>query len=154
MLAVIQKACGRKKDQMGEEDQCVFSGAVCFIQNQICGKPAQPTLCLMAESGFRLEPWSWEELIHLPHPTAVRGGLPAESQASPVSFTCWKHTHQTCRSGFCEISFAWSFQFEFCESYTFYVPGGSNGRFLAWSSQTAEDKRSVRNRSPQCASFL
>lgn len=36
---------------MGDEEECVFSGAVCLLQDQIDGKPAEPALCLLVETG-------------------------------------------------------------------------------------------------------
>ena len=82
------------KDQMGGEDECVFSGTLCFLQSQICEKSAEPTWCLMAESGLWLEPWSWENCIHLPQHSHEGPDLHWEPSRSCELWLVWKCTQQ------------------------------------------------------------
>lgn len=107
-----------KKDQMGEEDQCVFSGAVCFLQNQICGKPAGPTSCLMAESGFRLVELGSMHPSSPPH--SKEEGLSTKSHASPVS-SDWLEMDPTKLAIVSSVTFLLQgpFSFDFCRSHTF-----------------------------------
>lgn len=100
-----------KRDQMGEENECVFRGAVCFLQNQICGKPAEPTSCLVAESGFLTVSGELGEVPpSSPHPSNEGRALHDQPSKSCelwlVGNVCNKGFHHW----FCKIPLAGSFQ--------------------------------------------
>lgn len=132
---------------MGEENECVFGGAACFLQNQICGKPAEPTLCLAEESGFLTVSRSWEKCIHLLRTLAMRGRRSTTSQASPVSFD-WLEMYATKCSIVGSMKSLWRgpFRFEFCGSHT------SVCGWLLSSPSWLPEGRIVRSKNPHYAS--